>query len=223
MTELEKVEKLREKSDVTYAEAKEALEKSKGDILDALIYLENQGKTEAPAGGGFYSDAGRTADDTAADKKRKTKKSTDKANSAKAGTSNKTNTSSKSSTKKNSANGKSTSGSEDFSGANDARVAMGKFGAFCGKVVNKGFSNHLVATKGGEHLFAIPVFIVAILVLFFFWVTIPLFIITLFCGFAYRFRGHEFDKEAVNSVMDSASNVAEDIKKSFAESSNKEK
>ena len=57
MTELEKVEKLREKANVTFAEAKEALNNSGGDILDALIYLENQGKVTVPASGGFYSGA----------------------------------------------------------------------------------------------------------------------------------------------------------------------
>ena len=54
MTELEKVEKLREKANVSFAEAKEALDNTGGDILDALIYLEKQGKSTIPAGGGFF-------------------------------------------------------------------------------------------------------------------------------------------------------------------------
>jgi len=58
MTELEKVEKLREKADVSFAEAKEALDSTGGDILEALIYLEKQGKSTIPAGGGFFSGAG---------------------------------------------------------------------------------------------------------------------------------------------------------------------
>ena len=58
MTELEKVEKLREKADVTFAEAKEALDNSGGDVLDALIWLEKNGKATVPAGGGFFSGAG---------------------------------------------------------------------------------------------------------------------------------------------------------------------
>ena len=40
---LEQVERLREKADVSYAKAKEALEYSGGNLLDALIYLEEQG------------------------------------------------------------------------------------------------------------------------------------------------------------------------------------
>lgn len=45
MTNIEKVEKLREKANVNYAEAKDALERSDWDILDAMILLEKEGKT----------------------------------------------------------------------------------------------------------------------------------------------------------------------------------
>ncbi|MCR5421534.1 MAG: hypothetical protein K6E98_11040 [Lachnospiraceae bacterium] len=45
MDEFEKVEKLRQRANVTYEEAKEALKQSEGDLLDAMIYLEGQGKT----------------------------------------------------------------------------------------------------------------------------------------------------------------------------------
>ena len=45
---LEKVEKIREKTGVSYEEAKAALEACGEDILDALVYLENQGKIKKP-------------------------------------------------------------------------------------------------------------------------------------------------------------------------------
>ena len=57
---LEQVDRLRERADVTFEEAKAALEHSGGDLLDALIWLERQGKTTAPAGG-FYSTRGTAA------------------------------------------------------------------------------------------------------------------------------------------------------------------
>lgn len=47
MDEFEKVEKLRQRANVSYEEAKEALDKSQGDLLDAMIYLEGQGKISA--------------------------------------------------------------------------------------------------------------------------------------------------------------------------------
>ena len=44
MTNIEKVEKLREKANVNYADAKDALERSDWDVLDAMILLEKNGK-----------------------------------------------------------------------------------------------------------------------------------------------------------------------------------
>ena len=49
---LEQVEKLREKADVSYEEAKAALEEAGGDLLDALILLERRGRTRPEAGRG---------------------------------------------------------------------------------------------------------------------------------------------------------------------------
>ena len=46
MDTFEKVEKLREKANVTFEEAKAALEEANWDLLDAMIILERQGKAE---------------------------------------------------------------------------------------------------------------------------------------------------------------------------------
>ncbi|MPQ42234.1 DUF4342 domain-containing protein [Clostridium tarantellae] len=43
---LEKVDQIIDRTYVTYAEAKEALEKCNGDVLEALIYIENKQKEE---------------------------------------------------------------------------------------------------------------------------------------------------------------------------------
>lgn len=45
---LEKIELLREKANISYAEAKEVLEKSNGDVLEALLLLESQAKIKPP-------------------------------------------------------------------------------------------------------------------------------------------------------------------------------
>ena len=49
MEMLEKVERLRERADVTYEEAKAALEEAGGDLLDAMVLLERRGKVRGPA------------------------------------------------------------------------------------------------------------------------------------------------------------------------------
>lgn len=46
MDHYEMVEKLRQKANVSYEEAKAALEKAEWDILDALVLLENEGKVK---------------------------------------------------------------------------------------------------------------------------------------------------------------------------------
>jgi len=185
MTELEKAEKLRDKANVTFAEAKEALDNSGGDILDALIYLEDKGKATTPAGGGFFSGTDFPG----------------KAEQASSRTDN--------------------NRSQDSGSGEDFSDLMKRFGAFCLKLFNKSLSNYLNAAKGDRHLFSCPVLIVALLLLFFFWITIPLFIISLFCGVRYRFSGEDLGKESVNNVMDNASTVVNDVKKSIVESASK--
>ena len=48
MDNMQMVEKLREYADVTYEEAKAALDEANGDLLEAVIILERQGKTKQP-------------------------------------------------------------------------------------------------------------------------------------------------------------------------------
>ena len=48
MDKLEKVERLRERANVSYEEASQALDEAGGDLLDALVILERQGKTKSP-------------------------------------------------------------------------------------------------------------------------------------------------------------------------------
>ncbi len=62
MITLEQVDKLREKANVSYDEAKAALDAANGDMLEALIHLERQGKVAPPEGGGYYSSAGGSGD-----------------------------------------------------------------------------------------------------------------------------------------------------------------
>ena len=189
MTEIEKVEKLCEKANVTFAEAKDALDNSGGDVLDALIYLENRGKTKAPDGG-FYTGV------EASDEKKKA-----------------------------SHNYEYNSNERKHEGESFSDM-MNRFGNFCMKMIHKSVTNYLEASKNGRHLFSIPVLVIILLLCVSFWIAPFIFVITLFFGFRYRFTGEDLGKESVNSVMDSATEVVEDVKRSFNDSasstSNKE-
>ncbi len=57
MDKLEKVEKIREKTGASYADALEALDLCEGDILDAIVYLEKSGKIENKTTAQFSSDS----------------------------------------------------------------------------------------------------------------------------------------------------------------------
>lgn len=57
MDNFEKVEKLREHANVSYEEAKQALENSNWDILDAMIYLEQSGKVHGPEHSSYTTQA----------------------------------------------------------------------------------------------------------------------------------------------------------------------
>jgi len=178
MTDLEKVEKLREKANVSFAEAKEALDIAGGDILDAIIYLEKQGKCTEPAGGGYYSGTGAPLEQSQP-------YGENNYNAGRQG--------------------------ESF------RDMMKRFGRFCLDLLNKGNTNFLDAMRDDSLVFSCPVTGLVLLLCFFFWAVIPLFVISLFFRWRYRFRGADLGRESVNKVMDSASNVVEDVKHSFAE------
>jgi hypothetical protein len=49
------IDKLKNQANVSYEEAKIALEKSNWDIMDAFIYLEDNGKVKKPSVGIFYT------------------------------------------------------------------------------------------------------------------------------------------------------------------------
>lgn len=71
MDNFEKVEKLRERANVSYEEAKQALENSNWDILDAMIYLEQNGKVNGSGPASYTTQAERVTIDIKEEKQRK--------------------------------------------------------------------------------------------------------------------------------------------------------
>lgn len=82
------------------------------------------------------------------------------------------------------------------------------------KLFRKGNTNSFEVLKGEEIKASFPISILALLLIFAFWVTLPLIIIGLFFGLRYRFVGPEFKSNTVNDAMNSAADAAEEIKKS---------
>lgn len=173
MDQLEKVEKLREKTGVTYEEAKAALEASGWDMLDAIVYLENQGKIKGPNMSSYSTEAGSSQEFQQA--------------------------------------------AQHYDNCNKKTFGemMDKFFCWCGKIIKKGCESYFEVTKDGKNIFNMPVMVLVLLIICFFWVTIPLLIIGMFCGFRYSFCGDITKAVDINSACDKMAKTCEDIKKDF--------
>lgn len=165
---LEQVERLREKAPVSYAQAKQALEYSQGNLLDALIYLEEQGAIPRPQNA-YYSTqtaaAAEPVEELVVQSQPEGKKK-------------------------------------------KRRFSLGAvFTALRRTLVE----NELEVWRRQEPVTAVPVLILIILVIFAFWVTIPLLIFGLFLGFRYRFSGPDLERDSINGVMEKVASTADDV------------
>ena len=84
---------------------------------------------------------------------------------------------------------------------------------FC-ELVRKTNTNQFEISRDGRSLISMPVTLLIISIICFFWVTLPLLIIALFFGCRYRFTGPDFGKDSINSVMNQAADTAQSIKSS---------
>lgn len=162
---LEQVERLREKADVSYAQAKEALEYSGGNLLDALIYLEEKGAIPRPEGA-YYS-----------------------------------------------TRGESTASSQESRAdvlpelVREEKRTRPKIGIFR-RIRYALLDNELEIWRRDQPVTALPVLILILLLVFAFWVTVPLLILGLFLGFRYRFSGPDLERDSINDVMGSVADGA---------------
>lgn len=180
MATLEQMEKLCAMANISFEEAKSALDAANGDLLDAIIALEKVGKVHAPTGGGYYSSE-KTFDRSAV-------------------------------------SGKENCGEKhDHNGhkENPFISFLKKTGEFCLKLFRRGNANSFEALHNGEIKASFPITVLALMLIFAFWVTIPLLIIGMFFGLRYRFIGSDFKGNTINDAMNSAANAAEELKKSI--------
>ena len=177
MSTMEQVEKLKEKANVSYGEAKEALDAASGDILDALIHLEKQGKVIAPENDGRF---------TSSPPKEEPVKEKIKVKEKERG--------------------------ESFS------AMMGRFFRWCGRIIAKGNIHMFEVRRRDEVMISIPLTVLVLLLLFAFWVVVPLIVVGLFFGCRYFFRGPDLERTGVNKMMGAAADAAEDIKREIKES-----
>ena len=177
MDQLEKVEKIREKTGVTYEEAKAALDAAGGDVLDALVYLESQGKIKEPEVSVYTTKEDESGNSDAFQQ-----------------------------------------ASQPYEAASKETFGdqVKKFVKWCGKLVKKGCENFFIISKGSEELATLPVLVIVLLLVFAFWLTVPVLVVGLFFGFKYSFRGAITESVDVNTACEKAAEAAESIKQEFS-------
>ena len=187
MTTLEQVEKLKEKANVSYEEAKAALDITNGDLLEAMIYLEKQGKIETPHVRAYNT---KTGGDQEGPWPREDEWFS---------------------------RGKDDGGEARYYKKHRNHEHKARMKAlwqkFCA-LVKKANANQFVVRRDGQVAINMPITLLAIALLCFFWVTVPLLIIGLFCDFRYAFQGPDFGKDTINTIMNQAADTAESIKRS---------
>lgn len=174
MDKFEKVEKLKERANVSYEEAKEALEACEWDVLEAMIYLEKLGKACAPARSSFSSEPGQGG-----------------------------------------------SGPESAEAESGRRESFGevlaRFGRWCAKWINRGNANSFCIEKDGREILRVPVTLLIVLLIFTFWIVVPLMIVGLFFDMRYQFRGPDVQSDNLNKAMDTVADAAENLKNDIAD------
>ncbi|MBP7400979.1 MAG: DUF4342 domain-containing protein [Clostridia bacterium] len=198
MITLEQVELLRSKADVTYEEARQALEAANGDLLDAVVLLEIQGKVKPPKA------AGRNARDASADRTDGPAEAqgTGTPEAGRAGTAEKPN-----------------DGKCRRTGADSG---FHKLWAWIKRVVYIGNHNHFVATRGTQTVLTLPITALVLLGICFFWAVLALVVIGMFTGFRYSFKGPDIHTDAANNIMNSAAEAAETLKRDVGTAINKD-
>lgn len=85
-------------------------------------------------------------------------------------------------------------------------------GSTFSRLMDIAVNNSFEILRNDRLIAAIPVLVLVILLIFCFWVVIPLTVAGLFLGCRYRFSGKELNREDINSTMDKAAEGAEKIK-----------
>lgn len=186
MEHFEKVEKLKQHADVSYEEAKKALEECDWDILDALLLLESQGKVSSSAAGGntFAGESGAEGGERRKEFQQSCQLPArcDEAQESR----------------------------QD--GEKQQHSFFKKLGRAIKYLVQKGVENCLVIKQHGQPLLDLPVIAFLILLICFFWVVVPVMVISLFFDFSYSFKGAELGKEKINRTMEQATEAVNNFK-----------
>ena len=231
MATVEMVDKLRGRANVTYEDAREALDSSGDDILEALIWLEKNGKVAPPRAGYYSTDAGAGYDadysgyesDGSAryydSKRMRSDRKDRKDREAQRG---KEGRSERRFERRASRYGGSyrDSGSRARNGSYYKEghrrgfftALLSSAAKFLIKAFHIGNTTSFEISRYGREIIKFPLTILVVALILFFHIVVIMLPVGLFFGFRYRLSGSQFDETTVNSVMDSAAHAADGIK-----------
>jgi hypothetical protein len=175
MATFEQVERLRNYADISVEEAKNTLDETDEDLLEAVILLEKRGQLYKAEEGGAHTNSGA----------------------------------------KDRSNNKNRSNCEQGTRFSEL---IGRGFRWFGRLVQRGNNNTLKVYRGEETFLSVPVTVLVILLIFAFWIIVPLIVVGLFFDFRYSFHGPDLGRPKVNAVVDKVADAAVNIKKDVKES-----
>ena len=213
MTDFEMIEKLVEKENVSFEEARDALRAADGDLVDAVVYLERKAKEKAPQPVGAGEQTSEPADDNP---------QTDRTYSNTAdSTMNMTEDDADDRTRNMTADDaddqmkEEESMKEETGNSRNKKNSSQSIRNFFRKAKNILVYNSLSITRNGEEKGRIPAWLLAIILVCCFRFSVAVLIVSLFLGFRYSFVGKD-DLSKANEVMDKAGDIAENLKTSLS-------
>ena len=226
---IEKVDKLVERADVSYEVAKEALESAGGDLLDAVILLEREGKLGPNAGqkkvttyttdGKMSSVIGQAygAPGTLQTRVEPNFTPGGQPDGQPGGYANYQQPDGQPGGYANyqqpggQPGGRSRHQYKDESAQVEENAK--KFFSWLGRLIRGGCVNYFEVWRRGERVLYFPVILFLFcLIHWVFWIFLAFLLIGLLCGCRYRFAGPHLGRDSVNETMDKAADIAEDIK-----------
>ena len=191
---LEQVEKLREKADVSYEEARQVLEQAGGNLLEALILLERQSRIKT-GGGAYYSTCPGGAGEGGGIPR-------DEPNPRSAALVRVT------------PGGAGSGAKEDRSSS--LWTPLKELLKTAVELLRHSTVNQFEIWRQGELMTSMPILILILLLVTAFWISVPLLVIGLFWGCKYRFSGPDLGRnkvgETANYVADTIHSVVDQVK-----------
>ncbi len=157
------IDKLKNETNISYEEAKIALKKSNWDILDAFVYLEEQGKVQKPSVSIFYTDK----------------------------------------YKENYKKGLIVNNRDQQNNYNNKKkdtTFEGIFVKVC-KIIDTCNNIFFEIRKENKTFLRIPITVIILLLLFAFWMVIPLYIVGLFFDLEFSLSGNMVETNKINHVL----------------------